>query len=61
MMKQCFGAIALVALAIGAGALWLGERAGMGVDDQHGSQLQIVQPAGDGMDEPEPEMQMPGH
>jgi Cu+-exporting ATPase len=55
--------IALVAIAIGAGALWLGERAGMGIDDQHGSQLEIVQPAGTGMDEPEPEptMTMPGH
>jgi Cu+-exporting ATPase len=35
--------IAIVAIAIGAGALWLGERAGMGVDEQHGNDLQIVE------------------
>ncbi len=53
--------IALVALAIGAGALWLGDRAGMGIDNEHGNNLRIVQPAGD-MDDPESEpTMMPGH
>ncbi|MBA2776212.1 MAG: copper-translocating P-type ATPase [Chloroflexia bacterium] len=35
-------AIAVVAIAIGAGALWLGERTGMGVQE-HGHELQIVE------------------
>ncbi|CAN5724032.1 heavy metal translocating P-type ATPase [soil metagenome] len=35
-------AIAMVAIAIGAGALWLGERTGMGVQE-HGHELQIVE------------------
>jgi Cu+-exporting ATPase len=34
--------IAIIAIGIGAGALWLGERTGMGVDD-HGHELQIVE------------------
>ncbi|MDQ3443066.1 MAG: copper-translocating P-type ATPase, partial [Chloroflexota bacterium] len=34
--------IAVVAIAIGAGALWLGERAGMGVQGSEEHQLQIV-------------------
>jgi hypothetical protein len=52
-------AIALVAIAIGAGALWLGERTGMGVNDPHGHELQLVEatdtgePADEPVDEPE--------
>ncbi|MDQ3655942.1 MAG: heavy metal translocating P-type ATPase [Chloroflexota bacterium] len=45
--------IAVVAIAIGAGALWLGERAGMGVQGSDEHQLQIVE----AMDEEAP-MQM---
>jgi Cu+-exporting ATPase len=45
--------IALVAILIGAGALWLGERAGMGIDDEHGHDLQLVEPAEED-DEPAP-------
>jgi Cu+-exporting ATPase len=40
-------------------ALWLGERAGMGVDDPHGHQLEIVQPASAAEDEPEPDPAAP--
>ena len=39
--------IALVAVAIGAGALWLGERAGMGVQGSDGHALEIVQEMGE--------------
>jgi Cu+-exporting ATPase len=46
--------IALVAIGIGAGALWLGERAGMGVQGAEDHALQIVEP----MDEEAP---MPAH
>ena len=42
--------IAVVAIAIGAGALWLGERAGMGVHGSEEHQLQIVEAMGE--DEP---------
>jgi Cu+-exporting ATPase len=34
--------IAIIAIAIGAGALWLGERTGMGAQD-HGHELEIVE------------------
>ncbi|MGC4107468.1 MAG: heavy metal translocating P-type ATPase [Thermomicrobiales bacterium] len=43
--------IAVVALAIGAGALWLSDRAGMGVTDTHSStthEVQQAEPAHDG-------------
>jgi Cu+-exporting ATPase len=49
--------IALVAIAIGAGALWIGERTGMGVQDNN-HDMQIVQPMDDEVapaaDEPAP-------
>ncbi|HYI24429.1 MAG TPA: heavy metal translocating P-type ATPase, partial [Thermomicrobiales bacterium] len=51
-------AIALVALALGAGALWLGERTGMGVTDPHGHDLQLVESAAGG-DEPADETTSP--
>jgi Cu+-exporting ATPase len=38
-------AIGVIALAIGAGALWLGEKTGMGIDG-HGHDLVIVEAAG---------------
>ena len=51
---QSLAGIALIALAIGAGALWLGEKAGMSVtSNEHANDLQIVQMAGDDMAEPE--------
>ena len=37
--------LGLVALAIGAGALWLSDRAGMGVTDDHSPAIQEVQQA----------------
>jgi hypothetical protein len=39
-------AIGVIALAIGAGALWLGEKTGMGIDG-HGHDLVIVEAAGE--------------
>jgi Cu+-exporting ATPase len=51
--------IAVVAIAIGAGALWLGDKAGMGVtDDGDGHQLQIVEMSDS--EDAEAPMDMPG-
>ncbi len=45
-------AIAILAIALGAGALWLGERTGMGVSDSHGHELQLVVSSDDGSESP---------
>ena len=52
--------IAIVAVLIGAGALWLGEQSGMGIDDEHGHELQIVEPASED-DAPAPADTTHGH
>ena len=52
-------AIGVIAIGIGAGALWLGDKAGMGVtDDGDGHQLQIVEMSDS--EDAEAPMDMPG-
>jgi Cu+-exporting ATPase len=53
-------AIGILALAIGAGALWLGEKSGMGIDG-HGHELVIVEAAGGDQPEVTPAVDHDGH